>query len=64
MSNNNRLFRSIGAIFAGFLAVVISHTGTDAVMHATGVFPPWGQPMSDATYQRALDAGARSKCPP
>lgn len=42
--------RSIGAVFAGFLAVVITHTGTDAVMHATGVFPPLGQPMSDALF--------------
>ncbi|MGH9801265.1 MAG: hypothetical protein ACRD82_12940 [Blastocatellia bacterium] len=45
-----QLLRSIGAILAGFIAVVITHTGTDAVMHATGVFPPWGQPMSDALF--------------
>lgn len=44
------LLRSIGAILAGFIMVVITHTGTDAVMHATGVFPPWGQPMSDALF--------------
>ena len=45
-----RILRSIGAVFAGFLVVVITHNGTDAVMHATGVFPPWGQPMSDALF--------------
>ena len=45
-----RLLRSIGALLAGFLTIVISHTCTDAVLHATGVFPPLGQPMSDALF--------------
>ena len=45
-----RLLRSIGAVLAGFVVVVITHLGTDAVMHASGVFPPWGQPMSDALF--------------
>ena len=43
-----RIGRSIGAVFAGFVAVVVLSLGTDMVLHATGVFPPWGQPMSDA----------------
>ncbi len=43
-----RMLRSIGAVFAGFLAVVILSLVTDAVMHATGVFPSWGQPVGDA----------------
>ncbi len=47
---SRQLSRSIGAILAGFVAVVIAHLGTDAVMHATGVFPPWGQPMADALF--------------
>ncbi|MBI1766050.1 MAG: hypothetical protein HYR56_31990 [Acidobacteria bacterium] len=50
----NNLFRSVVALLAGFFAVVISHLGTDALMHATGVFPPWGQPMSDALFLLAL----------
>ena len=50
MSNHNRLLQSVGAILAGFVAVVASHLGTDAIMHATRVFPPWGQPMSDALF--------------
>ncbi len=43
-----RMGRSIGAVLTGFLAVVILSLGTDAALHATGVFPPWGQPMADA----------------
>jgi hypothetical protein len=45
-----RLLRSIGALFAGFLTVVMLSLGTDVMLHATGVFPPWGQPMSDALF--------------
>lgn len=45
-----RVLRSIGAVLAGFVAVVILSLGTDMVLHATGVFPPWGQPMSDALF--------------
>ena len=45
-----RLGRSAGAIFAGFVAVVVLSLGTDAVLHATGVYPPWGQAMSDALF--------------
>ena len=45
-----RVLRSIGAVLAGFAAVVILSLGTDMVLHATDVFPPWGQPMSDALF--------------
>ena len=45
-----RLLRSIAAVLAGFAAVVILSLGTDMVLHATDVFPPWGQPMSDALF--------------
>ena len=45
-----RILRSIGALLAGFLAIVIITTVTDIVLHATGVFPPWGQPVSDALF--------------
>jgi hypothetical protein len=38
--------RSIGAILAGFVAVVIVTILTDIVLHATHVFPPWGQSMT------------------
>ncbi len=39
--------RSIGAVLAGIVAVVILSLGTDIVLHAVGVFPPWGQPVGD-----------------
>ena len=46
--------RSIGAVFAGLLAIVILSLGTDAILHATGTYPPWGKPMSDNLYILAL----------
>ncbi len=45
-----RILRSIGAVLAGFLVVVVLSLGTDVALHATGVFPPWFQPMSDALF--------------
>ena len=44
------ILRHIGAVLAGFLAIFILSTATDVALHATGVFPPWGQPMSDALF--------------
>ena len=38
-----RILHSIGALFAGFLVVVVLSLGTDMVLHATAVFPPWGK---------------------
>lgn len=45
-----RILRSIGAVFAGFLVVVVLSLGTDMALRATGVFPPWADPMSDALF--------------
>src|SRR5687767_9680496 len=45
--------RSIVAVVAGLLAIVVTHTGTDAILHATFVFPPEGQPMSDGSFALA-----------
>ena len=42
--------RSIWAIVAGFIFVVVLSLGTDEVLHMTGVFPPWGKPMSDPLF--------------
>ncbi|MGH7549116.1 MAG: hypothetical protein ACREMM_13245 [Gemmatimonadales bacterium] len=44
------ILRRIGAVLAGVLVVVIPSVGTDAVLHATGVYPPSGQPMDDALF--------------
>jgi peptidoglycan/LPS O-acetylase OafA/YrhL len=46
----HRLARSVGAVVAGFVATALLSLGTDVVMHATGVFPPWGEPMSDGLF--------------
>ena len=43
-----RWSRSIGALLAGFIAVVILSLGTDVLLHATHVFPAWNQPVADA----------------
>ena len=42
-----RILRSIGAVLVGVLAVIILSLGTDVVLHATGIYPPWFQPMAD-----------------
>ena len=46
----HRPLRSIGAVFAGLLFIFVVTTIVDIVLHATGVFPPWGQPMSDGLF--------------
>ena len=43
-----RILKSIGAVLAGILVGAILSLGTDVVLHATRVFPPWGQPASNA----------------
>lgn len=45
-----RILSSIGAVFAGFLVVVVLSLGTDLALRSAGVFPPWTQPMSDALF--------------
>jgi hypothetical protein len=50
MKRPRRTFRSVGAVLAGFLAIVIITTATDMVMHATGVYPPLGEPMGNALF--------------
>ena len=49
-----RILRSAGAVLAGLLFIIIITTATDAILHATGIFPPWGQPMSDSLFLLAL----------
>jgi hypothetical protein len=46
----HRTLRSLGAVLAGLLVIVVITTGTDGALHATGVFPPAGQPMSNALW--------------
>jgi hypothetical protein len=46
--SSRRIGRSIGALVAGALAVVVLSIATDIAMFATGVFPSLGQPVGDA----------------
>ncbi len=45
-----RPWRSIGAVGAGFALTAGLSLGTDVVLHAVRVFPPWGQPMANALF--------------
>jgi hypothetical protein len=42
---NKNALKSIGAMLAGMLVGIVLTLGTDIVLHAIGVFPPWGQSM-------------------
>ena len=46
--------RRLLPVTAGFLAVVTLTTITDVLLHAIGVFPPWGDPMADSLFVLAL----------
>ncbi len=41
------LWRSMGALLSGFVAVVLLSLGTDQVLHVLEVYPPWGEPMRE-----------------
>jgi hypothetical protein len=41
------MLRSVAAVLAGFVAVVVLSIGTDQVLHALDVYPPLGEPMHD-----------------
>lgn len=49
-----RSLHSAGAVLGGLLATFAVTSAVDAVFHALGVFPPFGEPMSDALFALAL----------
>lgn len=49
-----RAGRRAGAVIAGLAAIFVLSHATDAALHATGIFPPAGQPMSDALFVLAF----------
>jgi hypothetical protein len=49
-AQEKNVLRSIWAVVAGFLVVVILSIGTDAGLHAAGIFPGLGQRMSDGLF--------------
>jgi hypothetical protein len=40
--------KSIWAVLAGMLVIIVATTLVDIVLHAAGVFPPMDQPINDA----------------
>jgi hypothetical protein len=49
-----RRFRGTAAVLAGLAVNVVGGVGTDQLLHATGVYPPSGQPMSDSLFLLAV----------
>ncbi len=45
--------RSVLAVLAGFVVIFVLSIGTDQILHATGVYPPWGQTMADSLFALA-----------
>ena len=43
---NKNVFKSIGAVVAGFITVVALSVGTDFALEALGIFPPQNEPAS------------------
>jgi len=41
-------------VLAGLVLVVILDTAIDVVMHATGIYPPWFQPMRTSLWLIAI----------
>ncbi|WP_437971945.1 hypothetical protein WMF04_22835 [Sorangium sp. So ce260] len=46
--------RSVGAVICGLIATIILTTAVDLTLHASGVFPPHGERMSDPLFMLAL----------
>jgi hypothetical protein len=49
----SRILRSVGVVLLGLIASVVLSLGTDVLMHSTGIYPPWAQPMSDSQFALA-----------
>lgn len=53
-TESRRIARRIGAVVAGLIVVVMLDVGIDVVMHQTGVYPPWFQPMRTSLWLLAI----------
>jgi hypothetical protein len=49
-----RVLRSIGAVLAGLIAIIVLAGAIDAAFRAAGVYPPLFQPMADDRWALAL----------
>ncbi len=45
-----RVGRSVLAVLAGFLVILVLSLGTDVALHASGIYPPWGKTMADSLF--------------
>ena len=54
VQSSRRIPRRVGAVLAGVVVIVILDTGLDVIMHATGIYPPWFQPMSTGLWLLAI----------
>lgn len=50
LDETRRPLRSVGAVLAGLLVIVVLSTAVDGVLHATGVYPPYPQRMADELF--------------
>ena len=53
-ANPTSILRSIGAVLGGVVTVIVLSLATDVVLHATGIYPPWFQPMADSLWVLAV----------
>ena len=53
-ANPTNILRSVGAIFLAVVTVIVLSLGTDVILHATGIYPPWFQPMANPLWVLAL----------
>jgi len=44
------VWKSVWAVAAGLIVIVILSSAMDAIMHVTGIFPPYGQAMSSGLF--------------
>jgi hypothetical protein len=59
---NRKALRSVGAVLAGLVTIVVLSNGTDTVLEATGVFPPVAVQQEqgfDTTWMAALAVAYR-----
>jgi hypothetical protein len=53
-SGSRKVLRRIGAVLGGLVLVAILDTAIDVLMHATGIYPPWFQPMRTSLWLVAM----------
>ena len=47
-SMQKKPIKSVGAVVAGVVTIILVTTAVDAALHAAGVFPPMDQPLTDS----------------